>query len=86
MGVNDDDYWIQVDFLYNVIMKGIYTQGSAYREDDQWVEDLQVQIGFNVASLSYIMEEGMPKVGIIDKIVKFPIPKIEHVLCVTQIF
>ena len=62
MGSGDQDPWIQVDFLKIVLMEGIFTQGSSYQPDQEWVERLKIQTGLSEASLTYIMEGGTPKV------------------------
>ena len=62
MGSGDQDPWIQADFLKNVLMEGILTQGSAYEPDQEWVKMLQIQTGLSEDSITYIMEGGSPKV------------------------
>ena len=53
--------WIQVDFLFNVVMKGIITQGSAYIGVNGWVTKLRIQTGHSVYSLKFVTDEGSTK-------------------------
>ena len=68
---DDDAPWIQVDFTTKVVMKGIFTKGSSYRDYNDWVTMFKVQTGDSNDDLKYIMDGTMygttAKVGKVQK-------------------
>ena len=57
------DDWIQVDLLDIFTVIGIITQGGQNKGYREWVEELQIQYGRSEGTLSYILEDGKPKVS-----------------------
>ena len=58
MGNNDLTPWIQVEFLSEVTITAIQTQGAYDDVDGEvWVKTLQIQTGDSEDALTYLMDQ-----------------------------
>ena len=67
---SDDEIWLQIDFLELVGITGIQTQGAS-PTIAQWVKTLQIHTGYDVNSITPIMEGSDPMVSSLCLLINF---------------